>query len=144
MVGVEAIPFSAVFWIKLGLFVVGHWVLLAWPTFNTRGCYDFKFTGCLKVHWAGDSWVNADDPSASIGLNPSMDISLFMHRNGGVLYLCTSGSSIDLPPPQYLTEEARRQTIRDRDRDEQRDRQAVREAQRGGERDTDRQEEGQR
>ncbi len=97
--GVEAIPFSAVFWVQLGLLVVGHWVLLAWPTFNSRGCYDFKLTGCLKVHWAGDSWINADNPSASIGLNPSMDISLFMHRNGGVLYPCTSSSDVD-PPPQ--------------------------------------------
>jgi hypothetical protein len=105
--GVEAIPFSAVFWVQLGLCVVGHWVLLAWPSFNSRGCYDFKLTGCLKVHWAGDSWINADDPSASIGLNPSNDISLFMHRNGEILYPCIVAQTLTPPPPSagsYHTE----------------------------------------
>ncbi len=68
--GVEAVPLSAIFWVKLRLFVEGHWVLLARPTFKVRGCCDFKLTGCLGVHWAGDSWVNADNPSASVWLNP--------------------------------------------------------------------------
>jgi hypothetical protein len=67
---VEAVALSAVSRVQLRLFVKDHWVLLARPTFKVRGCCNFKLTGCLGVHWAGDSWINADDSSASIGLNP--------------------------------------------------------------------------
>jgi hypothetical protein len=69
-VSVEAIPFSAILWVQLGLFMVCHWVLLAWPTFKVRGGCDLQLTGCLRVVWAWDSWINADDSSTSIGLNP--------------------------------------------------------------------------
>ncbi len=79
--GVEAVPFSAIVWVQLRLFVVDHWVLLAGPALNSRNCYDFKLTGCLGIHWAGDSWINADDPSTSVGLNPIGDVSLFMYMD---------------------------------------------------------------
>ncbi len=73
--GVETIPFSTIFWVRLGLCVKGHWVLLAWPAFKVRGCCDFKLTGCLGIAWTGNSWIDTDNSSASIGLDPGEVIS---------------------------------------------------------------------
>ncbi len=79
--GVEAVPFSAVPWIWLGLFVVGHWVLLAWPTLKVRSCCNLKLTGCLGVPWAGNRWINTDNASASVGLDPGEVISFLFVAN---------------------------------------------------------------
>jgi hypothetical protein len=61
----------------LGLFVESHRVLLAWPAFKVLRCCDFQLTDCLRVLRAWNSWVNAVDSSAAVGLNPSEGISLF-------------------------------------------------------------------